>query len=75
MLIDLRTLYSQSGTTSMLLPHIEMQIAYLALTINFNATFDALSGFDFLQTVVKDRKFFGITTILDIFTLNRAPMG
>ena len=74
MVIDMRPLNEISLKTALNLPHLEQQLGFVRQAKIFTA-FDVLSGFDFLETEEKSRKFFNITTSHGAFSMCGAPMG
>ena len=74
MVVDLRLLNKHSIKTSLDLPHLENQLMHLQ-DAKFFASFDVVSGFDFLPVDKSSQHIFTITTPFGAYEMKGAPMG
>ena len=74
MVIDMKPLNLITQKAALKLPHLDQQLGFVGQAKIFTA-FDILSGFNFLETVEKSRKFFTIITSQGAHTMCGVPMG
>ena len=74
MVVDLRLLNKYTVKTSLDLPHLENQLMHLQ-DAKFFASFDVISGFDFLRVHPDSQHIFTITTPFGAYEMCGAPMG
>ena len=74
MVVDLRLLNKYSELTPLDLPNLENQLLHLQKSKHY-ASFDVISGFDFLRVEKSSQEIFVITTPFGAFRMKGAPMG
>ena len=74
MVLNMKPLNNITKNSALVLPKLEKQFTFLRSAKIF-ASFDILSGFDFLETHVDSRKYFNIIVPGAAFEMIGAPMG